>query len=677
MSSLKFSIANNAVTHLGRNLYSTTPPALAELVANSYDAYATIVDITLSDDSISIVDNGKGLSLEELESKYAIIGSEKKYEEPINDLDERKPMGKKGIGKLAAFSLGNEYTVYSKCQGSDSWISFNLKYREMISSENYEAEISQGSLPPEFSKYESYSSGFIVKITDTRRKTTVATIKNIRNQLSRRFYINQSKTDFKLNIDGEELKLDSNEYYDKIEYLFYFGNENRESLESKFTSLKHIEEYTDKEEIKSFFTDSDISGWIGTTSKPKDLKDEENSSFANIIVLANGKIADEDILKGKSNARIANNYIVGEVRADAFISKLDDPITSSRQGLDDSIPAVEELIDMLNKLRDYVIERWGELRRDNIVESLPERIKTNASYKDWLSNLSNKQKKINNRLLELLSARIDEENDEDQQAVDSMLTSIASVINNIESDDLISTLYNDQDEKIQFELLLKLMENIAKTEDINHASLIKKRLSAIKKLEELMSGTNTPEKLFEEHLSDNPWLIKPYWNIDRNNPTQTDYLRNQEYFRLDNDNENFKRNFLDISIRVAEEKYPIIIELKKNSAVGYAKVNYLDIYSQVTNYRRAMIQKIPELHKVDEKDIQVIFILSEDTGLPGSGNSIELSEDEIGMLEGMNISILKYNKIIAEAKKMYREHIQYQKDIKLIPDLTYHELEGR
>jgi len=221
MSSLKFSIANNAVTHLGRNLYSTTPPALAELVANSYDAYATIVDITLSDDSISIVDNGKGLSLKELESKYAIIGSEKKYEEPINDLDERKPMGKKGIGKLAAFSLGNEYTVYSKCQGSDSWISFNLKYREMISKEDYEVEISEGSLPPEFSKYESYSSGFIVKITDTRRKTTVATRKNIRNQLSRRFYINQSKTDFKLNIDGEELKLDSNEYYDKIEYLFY------------------------------------------------------------------------------------------------------------------------------------------------------------------------------------------------------------------------------------------------------------------------------------------------------------------------------------------------------------------------------------------------------------------------------------------------------------------------
>ena len=47
MEQISFSTANHAVTHLGRNLYSTTPPALAELVANSYDAYATKVDIKI------------------------------------------------------------------------------------------------------------------------------------------------------------------------------------------------------------------------------------------------------------------------------------------------------------------------------------------------------------------------------------------------------------------------------------------------------------------------------------------------------------------------------------------------------------------------------------------------------------------------------------------------------
>ena len=37
---LKFQVAFGAVRHFGRNLYSTTPPAVAELVANSWDAYA-------------------------------------------------------------------------------------------------------------------------------------------------------------------------------------------------------------------------------------------------------------------------------------------------------------------------------------------------------------------------------------------------------------------------------------------------------------------------------------------------------------------------------------------------------------------------------------------------------------------------------------------------------------
>ena len=243
MSSLKFSIANNAVTHLGRNLYSTTPPALAELVANSYDAYATRVDIHLSDDSISIVDNGKGLSLEELENKYAIIGSEKQMEIPFNGLSERKPMGKKGIGKLAAFSLGDEYTVYSKNSGSKKWINFTLKYRDMISSDSYEANIEQVDLPSEFSKYESYSSGFIVKITNTRRKVTNATINNIKTQLSRRFYIDQIKMNFDLYINNTKLELDSNSYYGKIEYLFYFGDFSVEGLEHKFPNLKYFEEY--------------------------------------------------------------------------------------------------------------------------------------------------------------------------------------------------------------------------------------------------------------------------------------------------------------------------------------------------------------------------------------------------------------------------------------------------
>lgn len=668
MNSIKFSIANNAVTHLGRNLYSTTPPALAELVANSYDAYATEVDIKLSSDSISIIDNGKGLNLRELKGKYAIIGSEKQEEEPINGLSIRKPMGKKGIGKLAAFSLGDTYTVYSKAKDSkNGWLTFTLKYHEMTKSDNYDVEVSEADLPSEFSDYKEYPSGFIVKITGIRRQITQATKNNIQKQLSRRFYIDQSKTNFKLKIDGKELKLDSNEYYKNIEYLVYFGREDESDLKPRFKNVKKIDKYTDD---GNYFQNLGINGWIGTAGRPKDLKNEDGASFANVIVLANGKIADEDILKNKSNARIANNYVVGEVMADDFINKLNDPITSSRQGLDDSIAEVDEFIKELDKVRDFVINRWDEIRRENIVDKLPERIKNNDSYKKWLNDLSEDQRKINNKLLDLFSDRLDDDTKLDAEAVNSMITSICGAINNIQADEIISGFDKVTEPDDHIDLLLKFMANIAKTEDINHADLIRKRLQAIEELEKLMKNKKASEKLFEDHLSDNPWLISPYWNIDRNNPTSTDYLANQEYFKLKKDNENFKRNFIDILIRVAEEDYPVIIELKKNDPTGHARVTFTDIYYQVTNYRRAMIQKIPELKLVKENQIKVVFILPEDTGLPGSNNTIWLSEQELEILSRANITILKYNKILAEAKKMYREHINYQKKANIVPILN-------
>ena len=108
---IKFHIANKAAMHLGRKLYSTTPPALAELIANSYDAYASKVFVNLSGtNSIIIADNGVGMDISGLNSRYAIVGNTKVPDQAPKNFETRKPMGKKGIGKLASFSLGDEYS---------------------------------------------------------------------------------------------------------------------------------------------------------------------------------------------------------------------------------------------------------------------------------------------------------------------------------------------------------------------------------------------------------------------------------------------------------------------------------------------------------------------------------------------------------------------------------------
>ena len=280
------------------------------------------------------------------------------------------------------------------------------------------------------------------------------------------------------------------------------------------------------------------------------------------------------------------------------------------------------------------------------------------------------KKKINNKLLDLFSDRLDDDTKLDAEAVNSMITSICGAINNIQADEIISGFDKVTEPDDHIDLLLKFMANIAKTEDINHADLIRKRLQAIEELEKLMKDKKATEKLFEDHLSDNPWLISPYWNIDRNNLTETEYLKNQAYALLKKDNEESKRNYIDILIKVAEEKYPVIIELKKNEPTGHAKVTYTDIYDQVTKYRKALIQSNPKLGNIGNSEIKAIFILSEDAGLPGNGNTIQISEEELNMLSGINITVLKYNDILVEAKKMYREHINYQKEANVVPILN-------
>lgn len=427
MKQISFSTANHAVAHLGRNLYSTTPPALAELVANSYDAYATKVDIKIENSYIVIADNGKGMNIDELDQKYCIIGNPKQSEKPINDLPTRKPMGKKGIGKLAAFSIGNKYEVFTKTKGSQQWISFTLDYNEMFRNPCYAEINSLEKLPSEYADYMDFDSGFIVKIFDLRRRFTSASESNLISQLSKRFYL--TSDDFSLKIDNEEIELSKNSYYNDLQLVMYFGYTESEICNIFDNTGIQVEEFIDNDpKISNYIISNKIKGWIGSVAKPKDLSKDGNGAF--VIAYMNNKIADENIFKNKLDARLASQYIVGEIHVD-FLDTDDDPITSSRQGLDESNDEVKKFIDNMDKVRKKFISIWDDFRVKDAVNTLPERIKNNENYKEWLNGLTDDEKKINNKLLNLFSAKLNDDSEIWDKEVDAMVTSIANVVNNI------------------------------------------------------------------------------------------------------------------------------------------------------------------------------------------------------------------------------------------------------
>jgi hypothetical protein len=148
---------NNVVEHLGLKLYQNQPTrVLAEVVSNAWDANAREVHINLNmqaeseqggasgsdvdgvdgrgaDNSerwISVIDNGRGMTHEELISSFLVIGRNKR-EPGATFGSARKPMGRKGIGKLAPFGISRIVDVVTAGLSSGqnveiTWLRINL-----------------------------------------------------------------------------------------------------------------------------------------------------------------------------------------------------------------------------------------------------------------------------------------------------------------------------------------------------------------------------------------------------------------------------------------------------------------------------------------------------------------------------------------------------------------------
>lgn len=111
---------------IGRDLITNDSVAIFELVKNSFDAYAKNVLIVFGHDAIIIVDDGKGMSEEDIRSKWLFVAysAKKNGEEDKNLSDYRDGIsarrgyaGSKGIGRFSCDRLGQTLELYSRAGG--------------------------------------------------------------------------------------------------------------------------------------------------------------------------------------------------------------------------------------------------------------------------------------------------------------------------------------------------------------------------------------------------------------------------------------------------------------------------------------------------------------------------------------------------------------------------------
>ncbi|MCJ7634393.1 ATP-binding protein [Candidatus Bathyarchaeota archaeon] len=125
----------NIIELFSGHLYSSPIKAIEELVANSYDAFASqcVVSVPekIEDQSVWVWDNGDSMNLEELKDLWLVADTRKRIpkEEKKSEKRGRLPIGKFGIGKLASYVLGRRITHI--CKKNGEYLAVTMDYKQI------------------------------------------------------------------------------------------------------------------------------------------------------------------------------------------------------------------------------------------------------------------------------------------------------------------------------------------------------------------------------------------------------------------------------------------------------------------------------------------------------------------------------------------------------------------
>ena len=147
-----FTTKARTVELLGRKQIRDSVTAIAELMKNSYDADAPSLRVefnTLSQNPrVIIADSGTGMSKENIETKWLVLGTNSKTHRRVRKTDSGRPlMGAKGIGRLAAAAVGRQLWMFTKTADS-LW---NIVYIHWGLFENPKLGIHEIIVPTRFS----------------------------------------------------------------------------------------------------------------------------------------------------------------------------------------------------------------------------------------------------------------------------------------------------------------------------------------------------------------------------------------------------------------------------------------------------------------------------------------------------------------------------------------------
>ncbi len=492
---MKFDFDPNLIDRLGLEMYDNPTRAISELVSNSWDADATVVHIELPTDKINkesvirVIDDGFGMSKDDVENKFVQIGMNKRIR------GEKTPggrpiKGRKGIGKFAGFGIADVLEIYTVKNGRCFGFSINLnKIRKYKSLKDYDIDIlfdnDAEKVPKHIKILQDKKTGKPTGTSLTLKKLrTVERSPNpdrLRESLAMGFRL---PPDFKIYVNGTSAK--------KIEI------ENQRVIKiNEIVKEEIVLENGKKIKVEA----GRVKGFIALA------KDTVKFSWG-VSIIAKGRTVelntDFNISKGFTG-QIYTAYLYGEIEAEWLDRKDKDLIATDRGGI------------RWDTEKCKALETWGQEKIKAICKEHAKAVGT-KKIREW-----ELQPRFTSRIMRFAPQH--------RQEIEKSIKVIIEKATGTQMEktiDLMIDLFLLAFENRDVFLLLKklhetgikdikefseLLEEWSLVEITHVCQVVKGRLELIGMLKDYYESSKTPEKTMQELLETYPWLIHPIYDI--------------------------------------------------------------------------------------------------------------------------------------------------------------------
>lgn len=216
MISKPFKISTGLKDLIGRDLITDDFVAVFELVKNSFDAHANVVNIRFGNNRIIIADDGKGMSQDDILNKWLFIaysakqdGSEDKDYRRRKAESSRTFAGSKGVGRFSCDRLGSKLTLSTKAIGEPvqtlvvDWTQYEQDPKTEF--ETINVEITESSEFPQTSLKPNSETGTILKIEGLRAEWDREKLQGLKRELMKLINpFTQGSSDFQIQLRAKD-----------------------------------------------------------------------------------------------------------------------------------------------------------------------------------------------------------------------------------------------------------------------------------------------------------------------------------------------------------------------------------------------------------------------------------------------------------------------------------------